>query len=98
MLELTENTLSTYFADMARRMADYLIERQADPEYMSQNRAYKTFGRATVERWKNMNLITPRITTGRMEYKTSILRKLQDIKQDYFSVPTSEQKRIAKGK
>ncbi len=98
MIQLNEDFLASYFADMAKKMADYLKEVKNDPEYISQNKAYKIFGRNNVDRWKTLGLITPRIEVGKMKYKTSILRKLQDIKQDYFSVPTLEQKRIAKGK
>lgn len=98
MIQLNEDILATLFADMAKKMADYLKEVKNDPEYISQNKAYKMFGRNTVDRWKRLRLITPRITKGKMEYKTSVLRKLQDIKQDYFEVPTLEQRRIAKGK
>lgn len=98
MIQLNENELAGYFADMAKRMAEYLKDVQKDPEFMSQNRAYKTFGKNNIERWKTMGLIEPRIEVGKMMYKTSILRKLQDIKQDYFAVPTLEQRRIAKGK
>ena len=86
MIQLNEDSLAILFADMAKKMADYLKEVKNDPEYVSQNKAYRMFGRNTVDRWKRLRLITPRI------------RKLQDIKQDYFEVPTLEQKRIAKGK
>jgi hypothetical protein len=98
MIQLNEDSLITLFADMAKRMADYLKEVKEDPEYISQNKAYKMFGKNNIERWKKFGLITPRIEAGKMRYKTSILRKLQDIKQDYFNVPTLEQKRIARGK
>ena len=98
MVQLDENTLSDYLADMAKKMAEYIKEVQKDPEFISQNKAYKMFGKNNIERWKTLRLITPRIEIGKMLYKTSILRKLQDIKQDYFAGPTLEQKRIAKGK
>lgn len=98
MIQLNEDSLATYFADMAKKMADYLKEVKDDPEYISQNKAYSMFGKNNIERWKALGLITPRIEIGKMRYKTSILRKLQDIKQDYFKGPTLEQKRIAKGK
>ena len=98
MIQLNEDYLATYFADMAKKVADYLKDVKSDPEYVSQNKAYKMFGKNNIERWKKLGLITPRIEIGKMTYKTSILRKLQDIKQDYFSVPTLEQKRISRGK
>lgn len=97
-MDWNEETLSLLFADMAKKMADYLKEVKNDPEFISQNRAYEIFGKANVERWKKLNLISPAIRPGKMEYKTSILRKLQDIRQDYFSAPTLEQLRIAKSK
>ena len=50
MIQLNEDSLITLFADMAKRMADYLKEVKEDPEYISQNKAYKMFG-------KNLSLI-----------------------------------------
>lgn len=97
-MDWSEEKLSLLFADMAKRMAEYLREVKNDPEFVSQNKAYKMFGKNNIERWKRLNLITPAIRVGKMEYKTSILRKLQDVKQDYFNVPTIEQRRIAKSK
>lgn len=97
-MDLNEETLSLLFSDMAKKMAEYLKEVKNDPEFISQNKAYEMFGKANIERWKKLNLITPAIRVGKMEYKTSILRNLQDVKQDYFSVPTIEQLRISKRK
>lgn len=98
MIQLNEDSVTGLFADMAKKLAEYLKEVKQDPEFITQNKAYKMFGRNTVDRWKRLGLITPTIRIGKMEYRTSILRKLQDVKQDYFNVPTVEQRRIAKGK
>ncbi len=63
---------------VAERMMDY------DTEYISQNEAFRRFGRANVMRWRETGKIEPCKRTRKLEYKVSELRRLKDAKQDYF--------------
>jgi hypothetical protein len=56
-----------------------------DPEYISQRKAFKTFGRVNVERWRREGKITPYKRPGKLEYRTADLRLLQRQSQDYLS-------------
>lgn len=74
----------TFLNDVAARIVCMLKADADDPEYVSQNVAWRMFGRKNVERWRREGKIEPAKRPGRLEYKTSELRLLQRNKQDYF--------------
>ncbi len=67
-------------------VADAVAERMTEygSEYISQNEAFRRFGRANVKRWRDTGKIEPCKRTQKLEYKVSELQRLQDTKQDYF--------------
>lgn len=75
----------TFLMDIASIVVHQLKEDSADPEYISQRKAFQIFGRRNVERWRKLNLITAIQRPGKIEYKTSDLRLLQRRPQDYFN-------------
>lgn len=74
----------TFVKDLAARMVSMIKEQNNDPEYMSQRQAYRTFGRANVQRWLAQGKVTPHKRPGKVEYKTCELRTLQQVQQDYL--------------
>ena len=83
---------TTFLKDIAAVVALALKQSKDDPEYISQNMAYKMFGRANVERWRKNGLIEPCRRPGKNEYKTAELRLLQQIKQDYMEPNPKDEK------
>lgn len=77
-------TYDQFVSDVAARITSHLRVGAADPDYMTQNKAYKVFGRANVDRWRRKGLVEPCKRPGKVEYKTSRLRELQRVQQDYF--------------
>lgn len=75
---------STFVSDVAAKIVYLLKQESADPEYISQRKAFAMFGRANVERWRNKGKIIPHKRPGKIEYKTSELRLQQRTQQDYF--------------
>lgn len=69
--------------DIADAVAERIRKRD-EPEYISQNEAFRRFGRANVKRWKTTGKIEPCKRTQKLEYKLSELQRLKDAKQDYF--------------
>ena len=74
----------TFLNDLAARVTERVLAARQQPEFMSQRQAYRTFGRANVERWVRQGKIEPSHRVGKVEYRTSELRLLQQAKQDYF--------------
>ncbi|MCM1081061.1 MAG: hypothetical protein NC343_04855 [Muribaculum sp.] len=70
--------------DVAARVVSLLKSDDKDPDYISQRRAFEIFGRRNVERWRRLGKIKPSKRPGKVEYKTSELRLLQRVEQDYF--------------
>lgn len=68
--------------DVAVRVAA-LIKSPA-PEYISQNEAFRRFGRRNVERWRRQGKIEPFVRPGKLEYQTADLQRLKSTRQDYF--------------
>lgn len=85
-IEFTDRSVSyeTFLDDLACRVANELEKRRALPEYISQQQAFRIFGRANVERWRKTLQIEPRKRPGKLEYKVSELRTLQTKIQDYL--------------
>ncbi|MBO5054289.1 MAG: hypothetical protein J6C44_08685 [Muribaculaceae bacterium] len=74
----------TFLNDVAARVVKMLKTDSADPEYVSQRKAYDMFGRANVERWRKQGKVEPCKRPGKLEYRTADLRFLQRATQDYF--------------
>lgn len=77
-------TYETFVNDVAVRVVTLIKTSAEDPEYLSQAKAYATFGRANVDRWRRKGLVEPRKRPGKLEYPTAVLRRLQNNVQDYF--------------
>ena len=56
----------------------------ADPDYVSQRKAFEMFGRRNVERWRRQGKVSPYKRPGKLEYRTADLRLLQRSQQDYL--------------
>lgn len=66
-----------FIRDVAAQIAYYLRQDISDPEFISQNEAFRIFGRKQVERWRNTGKISPTRRGGKLEYRTADLRLLQ---------------------
>lgn len=77
-------TYDTFVKDVAAEVARCISEQKNDPETVSQRKAYAMFGRGNVDRWRRQGKIEPCKRPGKIEYRTADLRRLQQIKQDYF--------------
>ena len=77
-------TYETFMTDLTARLARVIKSDAADPEYVSQRKAYSIFGRRNVERWRRLGKVKPCKRPGRLEYRTSELRLLQRTEQDYL--------------
>lgn len=75
---------ATFVKDVAAHVVGFIKKDASDPEYISQNKAFAMFGRGNVERWRRLGKIKPSKRPGKVEYKTSELRLLQRVEQDYF--------------
>lgn len=73
---------NVFLSDVADAVAERMTEYGS--EYISQNEAFRRFGRANVKRWRDTGKIEPCKRTQKLEYKVSELQRLQDTKQDYF--------------
>lgn len=74
----------TFMSDLSARVARMMKNDAADPEYISQRKAYSMFGRRNVDRWRRNGKIQPYKRPGKIEYCTADLRLLQRTEQDYF--------------
>ena len=59
----------TFMSDLSARVARMMKSDVADPEYISQRKAYAAFGRRNVERWKRNGKIQPYKRPGKIEYR-----------------------------
>lgn len=86
MLQFADKMVSydTFMNDLASRIAARITEQRCDPVMMSQRKAYATFGRGNVDRWKRQGKLHPCKRPGKVEYYTSELRLLQHTQQDYL--------------
>lgn len=85
-LEFLDKTVSyeTFMQDLAARLARLMKSDFADPEYISQRKAYSIFGRGNVDRWRRIGKVKPFKRPGKVEYFTADLRLLQRTEQDYL--------------
>ncbi|MBO4452065.1 MAG: hypothetical protein J5770_06590 [Bacteroidaceae bacterium] len=82
-------TYGTFINDLATALVPKLLEAMKNPsDIISQNQAYKLFGQGNILRWRKQGLVQPLSKRpGKIEYKLSDLRILQQRKQDYFDFP-----------
>ena len=66
-----------FIQDVAAHLAYNLKQDNSDPEYISQNQAFRIFGRKQVERWRNAGKVSPIRRLRKLEYRTAELRLLQ---------------------
>ena len=80
---------STFINDLATALVPKLKEAMDNPSgVVSQNQAFKLFGQGNIRRWRKKGLVTPLSKRpGKIEYKLSDLRILQQRQQDYFDFP-----------
>lgn len=74
----------TFMDDLSSRIVRKIQRAEADPETVSQRKAYSIFGRANVDRWRKEGRIHPCKRPGKVEYLMADLRLLQQTQQDYF--------------
>lgn len=77
-------TYDTFVNNLAAKVATFLKEDKDDPEYISQNEAFKRFGKGNVLRWYKDGFIKPCKRPGKIEYPIAKLKELSRIQQDYF--------------
>lgn len=80
----------TFLNDLVARIVKYLKSDNADPEFVSQRKAYEMFGRRNVERWRRQGKVVCYKRPGKVEYRTADLRLLQRTVQDYFDNTSSD--------
>ena len=73
-----------FVKDVAAEVVNLLKKDEADPEYISQRKAFEMFGRRNVERWRRQGKVNPCKRPGKVEYRTADLRLLQRTQQDYL--------------
>lgn len=85
-LQFTDKSVpyKVFVDDVAARVVSLLKSDDKDPDFVSQRKAFEIFGRRNVERWRRQGKIKPCKRPGKVEYKTSELRLLQRVEQDYF--------------
>ena len=74
----------TLLNDLSSRIVRKMQRAEADPETVSQRKAYAIFGRANVDRWRREGRVHPCKRPGKVEYCMADLRLLQQTQQDYF--------------
>lgn len=74
-----------FVKDVAAEVVHLLKKDGADPDYVSQRKAFEMFGRRNVERWRRQGKVSPCKRPGKLEYRTADLRLLQRTQQDYFT-------------
>lgn len=73
-----------FMEDLSARIVRMMQRAEADPEIVSQRKAYAIFGRANVDRWRREGRVKFFKRPGKVEYRTADLRMLQETEQDYF--------------
>lgn len=75
----------TFVTDLTARVARAVRSDAADPEWVSQRKAYAIFGRRNVDRWRRTGKVRPSKRPGKVEYRMADLRLLQRTEQDYLN-------------
>lgn len=79
-----EVSYERFVNDVAQRIVEKLSS-QPKQDFISQNEAYRRYGRANVDRWLRQGKVHPRKRPGKMEYIIAELDRAQTVQQDYFS-------------
>ena len=76
----------TFIDDLTTALVPKLLKAMENPsDIISQNKAFKIFGQGNIRRWRKKGLLEPfSKRPGKIEYRVSDLRLLQQRKQDYF--------------
>lgn len=79
-------TYGTFIDDLTTALVPKLLKAMENPsDIISQNKAFKIFGQGNIRRWRKKGLVEPvSKRPGKIEYRLSDLRILQQRKQDYF--------------
>ena len=79
-------TYDTFIDDLTTALVPKLLKAMENPsDIISQNKAFKIFGQGNIRRWRQKGLVEPvSKRPGKIEYRISDLRLLQQRKQDYF--------------
>lgn len=72
-----------FINDVASRVVA-MMPQPDEPEYISQNEAFRRFGRRNVERWRKKGKVEPCKRPGKIEYPLARLKQLKATVQDYF--------------
>lgn len=85
-LQFADKSVSygVFVKDVAAEVVHLLKKDDADPDYVSQRKAFEMFGRRNVERWRKQGKVSPCKRPGKVEYRTADLRLLQRTQQDYL--------------
>lgn len=86
MLQFADKSVpyGVFVKDVAAEVVHLLKKDDADPDYVSQRKAFEMFGRRNVERWRRQGKVSPCKRPGKVEYRTADLRLLQRTQQDYL--------------
>ena len=84
---IRDSPYDVFLNDLVNKLVQALKDTHADPEFISQRKAYKLFGRRNVDRWRRQGKVVCYKRPGKVEYKTADLRMLQKTTQDYFESP-----------
>lgn len=76
----------TFVHDVAKVVTKMVVEQlRNQKEYLSQNEAFRRFGRGNVERWLRECRLEPmKVSKGKKEYRLTDLLTLQNVQQDYL--------------
>lgn len=83
MLQFSDRYVS--YETFLHDVAEVVVEVMTTPEYISQNEAFRRYGRANVERWRKQGKVEPCKRKQKLEYRTADLRRLKATKQDYLN-------------
>lgn len=82
------------YAQLVNDLAEAVVAKLHSPKgrqmmedqcYISQNQAFKEFGKGNVLRWRRTLKVIPKVRPGKIEYWKADLRREQEKEQDYFS-------------
>lgn len=80
----TQVPYERFVNDVAQRVAEKLSTMPKN-DFISQNEAFRRYGRANVERWLRKGKLHPRKRPGKTEYRISELNDVHnEVKQDYL--------------
>lgn len=80
-------TFDTFTTAVAAKLATFIKEDKDEPEYISQNEAFRRFNKGNVLRWNKNGLIEPCKRPGKIEYPVARLKELSRTVQDYLMPP-----------